>query len=146
MFRGPFPVSWPGQVAVRRDPDWVPDLRSVAASLPNRLRDSDGIAYADTSWRERLGLTHEFGSMPRRPRDVFLAVPAQRLGTYAAGECADPHACAADVDRLWFVTPNTTGDPFADVPPAKAAVLRDEFRIARDEPYRRVRLLLLTRR
>ncbi|MBB5873172.1 mannosyltransferase [Allocatelliglobosispora scoriae] len=142
-------VGLPGvvdQVGVRRDPSWAPDFRGAAVVIGERALPGDGLAYADASWRERLGTTYHLPATARWLPDPFAEVSAAERGDYAVAECPAPRTCLPDeIRRLWFVTTTIGGDPFAGLPSGKAAVLREEFTIASTMEFTELRLLLLMR-
>jgi mannosyltransferase len=122
-----------------------PDFRGAAAIVDAQSRPGDGIAYAGILRRGRLPFSHEL----RRPapRDVFLVTPAAKTGWYAAVECDNPARCLGDTQRLWLVASNgSVPDPFAGMPTARAAYLRQHFTVVETDKLRRVQVLLLVRR
>jgi mannosyltransferase len=120
-----------------------PDYHAVAGAVLAGQLPGDGIAYTHRL-RPRRALEYELRDSAR-PADVFLYRPAERLGSYEADECPDASRCAADYDRIWLVAAGAGADPFAGMPPGKAAVLTTEFRMVRGERFPNVQLLLLER-
>jgi mannosyltransferase len=136
----------PGQHAARRSPvAGEPDFRASAAVVASRMLPGDGIAYAGTSRSARRAFAYELRSR-RAPRDVFLAVSSQRLGSYGAAECKEPGRCAGDTRRIWFVSSAPDdADPYTQMPVATAALLHDEFTAQGRWTLSGVRVTLLTR-
>ena len=108
----------PGQHAARRSPVLgEPDFRASAELVSTRMNPGDGIAYAGVAGARRA-FAYELRHR-RAPRDVFLAVPSQQLGTYGAAECHEPGGCVRDTARIWLVSTAPAGvDPFAPLPRA----------------------------
>jgi hypothetical protein len=78
-------------------------------------------------------------------RDVFLATPPQRAGTYAAIECARPVECAEGARRIWLVTEATAADPLDGIGGDKESLLRQSFTVSGVQAFNRVRLVRLDR-
>ncbi|GAA5194108.1 hypothetical protein GCM10023322_57690 [Rugosimonospora acidiphila] len=139
-------VGVPGQHAARRSPVvGEPDLRAAARVVAAHLRPSDGVAYAGTARNGRRAFAYELRGHPA-PRDIFLAVSSQQLGTFGAFECKEPGSCAGETPRIWLVsTAPDSADRFAQMPATTAALLHDEFTAQQEWRLTGVRVSLLVR-
>ncbi|MEV0568574.1 hypothetical protein [Dactylosporangium sp. NPDC050588] len=68
---------------------------------------------------------------------------AREAGNYDGVRCADLRGCLLRFDRVWLMTTARGDDPFSEMDPAEARLLRDGFSVARMEEYQGVRVLLL---
>ncbi|MEU5343328.1 glycosyltransferase family 39 protein [Streptomyces sp. NPDC020766] len=128
---------------VTRNTPREPDYHSVALRVLADQRPGDGIAYTHRL-KARRALDFELREGPS-PRDVFLHDPPQQRADYEAGECPDPHRCAAGYERIWLVAAGRSKDPFSGMGQHKSRLLREEFRTVRTADFANVRLLLLER-
>jgi mannosyltransferase len=78
------------------------------------------------------------------PNDVFLVASYAQVGGFVARECRVPATCLGNVTRIWLVNTARGNNPWADLPPATADLLRTRFKIAEDKRFTGVHLLLLT--
>jgi mannosyltransferase len=128
---GVWHLGLPGRAeALQSPPEAQPDFRSAAQQISGGLQPGDGVVYAYTVHQDgRIGIDYELRNQPR-PRDVLLATPSQKVGTFDAVQCADPANCVDGTPRIWLVVADvTTGDPYAPLPEATATALRSEFYI-----------------
>lgn len=139
----------PGQVDARTLPAGnQADLRTAAEIMRPRLQPGDAIAYGGESYGGprtfRRGMTFELRDLDG-PKDVFVSVRGQDRGSFEAVECADPAECAKGVTRIWLVTSAPDRDLFADMPVARAELLRDEFTTVFAQRTQGVAVALLVR-
>jgi mannosyltransferase len=137
-------ASVPGQLVAREDPVvGYPAYRDAADLIRGQLRPGDAIAYGGQYFRVRRGMTYELRGR-LRPRDVFLAESAERLGGYVARECAIPATClAVDVRRIWLVNTTLSKNPYAELPPLMADLFRDRCTLVSTTHLPHLRVVLL---
>ncbi len=145
LFAGLLWAGLPDQVVVRRSPvAGEPDFRAAARAVAARTRPGDGIAYGGSYRNGRIALAYELRSSPR-PADVFVKITPQAAGSFQAIECDQPERCLGPTGRVWLVTSTGSPDPFAELSPPIADVLRREFTVSDTRWWTGVRLVLLTR-
>ncbi|WP_144119622.1 glycosyltransferase family 39 protein [Catellatospora sichuanensis] len=142
-------LGLPGQVEARTLPAGnQADLRTAAEIMRPRLLPGDAIAYGGESHGGprtfRRGMTFELRDLDG-PKDVFVSLRGQDRGSFEAVECADPAECARGVTRIWLVTSAPDRDLFADMPVARAELLRDEFTTVFAQRTQGVAVALLVR-
>jgi mannosyltransferase len=137
-------LSVPGEVAARHDPViGYPDYRQAARTIGSQLKPGDSIAFGGLYFRARRGMSYEMRAVVR-PHDTFLYRSAERLGGYVAQECPAPAACLGGTRRIWLVNTTASPDPFAELAPLVAAVLREQFTVTKTWTYQHLHLVLLT--
>jgi mannosyltransferase len=116
--------------ALQSPPEAQPDFRASAQQISADLHRGDGIVYAYTDHQDsRIGMDYELRGRPQ-PRDILLATPSQQLGQFDATQCDDATACIGATPRIWLVAADvTTGDPYAPLPAATAALLHEDYYI-----------------
>jgi mannosyltransferase len=133
-------------LAVRRHLiEGSPDYGAVARTISAELQPGDGIAFGGTKFLARRGLEYEL-RWATMPSDVFLVASYAQVGGFVARECRVPATCLGNVTRIWLVNTARGNNPWADLPPATADLLRTRFKIAEDKRFTGVHLLLLTLR
>ncbi len=139
-------IGLPAQAAARRYPVGEPDFHGAAALVSSRMSAADGIAFGFANSDIRLAFSYELRGRRRRPRDVFLDVPAQKNGTFGALECAAATRCLADTTRIWLVgTETDLARQFTIMPRAIAQLLHDHFVVTETWTRSGVTTRLLTR-
>jgi mannosyltransferase len=140
-------VSLPAQSLVRQSPvDGQPDYAAAIAAMHERQRPGDGVVFNDLFGRlsdlAREAFDYELRN-ETKPRDTFLDKTAAQRASFSASECADPAACLKDEPRLWLIHTGWTDDPFEQMPPARAQLLKLRYEIKETWEFTDVRLLLL---
>jgi mannosyltransferase len=139
-------LSLPAQRTFRHDPlDGNPAYRAVAETIEKQAKPDDAVAYGGTRWLGRRALAYELRDSSA-PRDVFLDPGKRQVGAFWAQECPKPVECVGDTKRIWLVNTARTGDVFADMSAAKAAVLKGGFTVKQTWQFPNVRLALLLAR
>jgi hypothetical protein len=137
-------LSVPGEVAARHDPViGYPDYRQAARTIGSQLKPGDSIAFGGLYFRARRGMAYEMRAV-LRPHDTFLYRSAERLGGYVAQECPAPATCLGGTRRIWLVNTTSSPDPFAELPPLAASLLREQFTVTKTWTYQHLHLVLLT--
>jgi len=132
-------VGIPAQRAMRSDRvEQEFAFRPAARFIMAHSQPGDGIAFAGYLYLRRA-MAYEMRNGPALV-DVFLAVPANERGNYAAQECPDPAACVQGVRRIWLVTVRGGRDPLARVGGERGDVLRARYRVAQSVQFYRIRV------
>jgi mannosyltransferase len=128
-----------------------PDFAGAAAIITREARAGDGVVYpvGSQGWQMiNLGvqyyLEHDLGH-GALPHQLFLAGAAAQLQHLYPVFCNDPAACLGDAPRTWVVVSGDTSNPYADLPPAQAAVLRSNYRLSRRQYVPSLTVFLLVR-
>lgn len=140
----------PAQAGLRRThetPRSAPiDYPAATRIIDAQRRPGDGIIYSPRDMRGFLDVAVAYYLGDRQPRDVLLVRGPVADASLAATECPRPADCLSGVDRLWLLTRgNHPTNPLSGATPAKAAALRDTFRIERTWTVPGLTLTLLTR-
>jgi mannosyltransferase len=117
-----------------------PDYAGAAAIIAREARAGDGIVYPerDLEWLMTGPGVQYYTEQDLRhdavaPHQLFVAAPGVLLHHLYPIYCTEPAACLGHDPRVWMVVSGDTRNPYADVPPAQAALLRSTYRTA----YRR---------
>lgn len=119
-------------------------FRRAADFVREHAEPGDGIAYGGYRYLRR-SMAYELRGEPR-PVDVFLAVPPEKTGRYAAEECRRPAECLGEIERIWLVTSSGGADPLDQQPRARRELLRERFTVERVARFHRVRVVELVAR
>ncbi|MFD6416805.1 glycosyltransferase family 39 protein [Streptomyces sp. NPDC060194] len=134
----------PGIEAARRHAPSEPDFRGAARFIEARQKPGDGIAFSGVQ-TERRALDYEFRANEGRPEDVLMYRTPRQTGRFDADECPRPAECLLDTRRLWLVATALDMNPYTDMPPRTAAVIRRDFRVVETEKLANVQVLLFER-
>jgi mannosyltransferase len=139
----------PAQAALRRthDAPRAPiDYRGAVGVVTAYDRPGDAIVYAARGGTGKmLDAAVAYLAGGDGPRDVLAVRDPVRGASLRAEECARPDRCLAGTNRVWLLVPGERAEPLRGVPAAKAAALRDAFRVERTWAVPGVTVTLLTR-
>jgi mannosyltransferase len=136
-------LSAPDLARVRADPlPGEPDWRAAAHAVSRQADPGDG--FAVNGYRlPRLALAYQLRGTPVALRDIFQGTPAQSLGSFDPGTCAEPDRCAQGTDRIWLFSTQPKGRSFSAMPAAVAHLLATRYRVIEVMSFPAVRVLLL---
>jgi mannosyltransferase len=129
-----------------------PDYAGAAEVIARGVRAGDGIVYpAGIQEWQMIGLGVKYyleqdlqhGALV--PHQLFLAGGTVQLHHLYPVYCAQPAACLGDYPRVWVVLNGDTSDPYQDVLPAQAALLRHDYRISSRHKVPSLTVFLLVR-
>jgi mannosyltransferase len=139
--------SVPAQSAVRQHVlAGAGDFDAVGMVIAVSQRPGDGIAFGGTYPRARRAMMYVMRDWTTRPRDVFLTRGYAQSGDFVGRECRLPASCLGGTARIWLVTTAPGADPYAQLRPADADLLRSRFTIVQTGTFSHVRVLLLALR
>lgn len=123
----------------------IPAYREAAGIIKANQLNGDALVYANNRRWQALVMDYELRDGPA-PKDVLLASSATRAGSLFGRDCANPLRCFGTPQRVWVVEAGPrTGDPLAVMPPARAELLRDGYRQAKQWRVSGMALTLYTR-
>jgi mannosyltransferase len=124
-----------------------PDYRAASGAFTG-VRPTDGIITAGNNdhiihpQMPAYYLRHQGIEL----RGAFLSQQPRQAGNFDGARCIDLNGCLQRFDRVWLMTTAGDANPFSEMNPVQAQLLRDQFDIARTGQYYRVRVLLLVRK
>ena len=121
-----------------------PDFRGAAAVVDRGFQPGDAVVYVGTYRFARLPFVYELKSA--RPKDVFATVPAADNGWFHPQDCQDPAGCLKDVDRVWLVVTNFSGDDWTGLWGSQKQALEGSYRKADTVQLDNARVVLLERK
>jgi mannosyltransferase len=114
-----------------------PDYAGAAAIVAGEARAGDGIVYpsGNAEWQMiGLGVQYYLEQNLRHgalvPHQLFLAGATAQLHHLYPVYCKHPAACLGDYSRAWVVVSGDTENPYPDVLPAQATLLRSDYKIS----------------
>jgi mannosyltransferase len=130
-----------------------PDYAGAAAIIARDVRAGDGIVYPTDSLGYlmigtgvRYYLEQDLRPDAPMPDQLFLAGEAAQLHHLYPVFCKQPAACLGHDPRVWVVVGGDTANPYADVSPAQAALLRSHYRLTYRGYVMTLTVFLLVRR
>jgi mannosyltransferase len=139
----------PAQAALRRTHDVVRspvDYRAAVGVITSNDRPGDAIVYAARGGTGKMVDTAMAYLAPgEAPDDVLAVDDPVRSAHLPARECARPDRCLAGTRRVWLLGTDERHEPLSGLPSAKAAALRDAFRVERTWSVPGLTVALLTR-
>jgi mannosyltransferase len=130
-----------------------PDFAGAAAIIGREARAGDGVVYpiGNQEWLMiGLGVQYYLDQDLRHGtlvlHQLFLAGAAAQLHHLYPVYCPQPAACLGNDPRVWVVVSGDTRNPYADVPPAQAALLQSNYRLSDRQKVHSLTVFLLTRR
>lgn len=122
------------------------DYRAAVGVVVANDRPGDAIAYSGRGGESKmLETAMAYVARGDRPQDVLAVRDPVRSAGLEADECAEPARCLAGTARIWLLVPGQRADPLRGLPAAKAAALRDAFRVDRTWTFPGLTVALLTR-
>jgi mannosyltransferase len=118
-----------------------PDYAGAATVIAREARSGDGIVYPAGSqgwlmigFGVQYYLEQDLRHGALVPQQLFLAGADAQLHHLYPVFCTNPAACLGHDPRVWVVVSGDTRNPYGDVTPAQAALLRSNYRLS-DRQY-----------